>query len=87
MTAHFAKDSFELVLPKLSREEKPGFAARLTGAVQWLAEMPRRRALLNELSVLSDHELQDIGLTRGDLPRVFDPGFGRQRSFARTAGN
>ena len=43
--------------------------------MRWLAEMPRRRAVLDELGRLSDHELADIGLTRGDLPRVFDPSF------------
>jgi uncharacterized protein YjiS (DUF1127 family) len=95
MNAHVAKDSFDIVLPGLSRESlaredrkrRPSLASRLAGAVQWLTEMPRRRALLNELSALSDHELADIGLSRADLPRVFDPTFARQRACARNAGN
>jgi uncharacterized protein YjiS (DUF1127 family) len=37
--------------------------------------MPRRRAVINELDALSDHELADIGLARVDVPRVFDRDF------------
>ena len=42
--------------------------------------MPRRRAVLDELSMLSDHELADIGLSRVDLGRVFDPSFAAERA-------
>ena len=52
-----------------------GLRGRLASAVQWLAEAPRRRAVINELESLSDYELADIGLTRADLPRVFDRDF------------
>ncbi len=45
------------------------------GAVTFLATYPRRRALYDELNAMSDRELRDIGLTRGDLARVFDPDF------------
>ncbi|MBO0712341.1 MAG: DUF1127 domain-containing protein [Acetobacteraceae bacterium] len=34
-----------------------------------------QHATLNELAMLSDHELADIGLNRSDIPRVFDPDF------------
>ena len=34
-----------------------------------------RRAVLNELAQLSDRDLADIGLSRADLHRVFDPEF------------
>ncbi len=57
-----------------------GLRARLAGAAQWLAEQPRRRAVINELATLSDHELADIGLARGDLNRVFDRGFAAGRA-------
>ena len=51
---------------------KSGPVARL---MAWLSDMPRRRQVLNELRSLSDHELADIGLSRGDLHRVFEPDF------------
>ena len=38
-----------------------------------------RRAVLNELTQLSDRDLDDIGLSRGQLHRVFDPEFARSR--------
>ena len=37
-----------------------------------IAEYPRRRRVMDELSMLTDRELADIGLTRGDISRVFD---------------
>lgn len=47
----------------------------LAGAVAYIVELPRRRAVLDELSQLSDRELADIGLSRTELTRVFDPQF------------
>jgi uncharacterized protein YjiS (DUF1127 family) len=38
-----------------------------------------RRTVLNELAQLSDRDLADIGLSRGQLQRVFDPEFARNR--------
>jgi len=58
---------------------------KLRAAVRWIAEMPKRRAVLDELNTLSDHELSDIGLSRGDLRQVFDPAFVEQRA-TQTAG-
>ncbi len=52
-----------------------GFAQRVKGMAASLANLPRRRAVIAELSALSDRELADIGLTRGELTRVFDPRF------------
>jgi uncharacterized protein YjiS (DUF1127 family) len=53
----------------------------LRGAASWVAGALKRRAVINELSMLSDHELADIGLSRADIPNVFD------RSFAASRGN
>ncbi len=55
-----------------SRRSKPGVFARLRA---WLD----RRSVAAELNALSDRELADIGLTRADLTRVFEPAFVRQR--------
>ena len=38
------------------------------------------RATLNELTLLSDRELADIGLNRSDIPRVLDPDFAAEHS-------
>jgi uncharacterized protein YjiS (DUF1127 family) len=49
-----------------------GVLAWISGLVQRVLEQPRRRAVIAELAQLSDHELTDIGLSRGNLHRVFD---------------
>ncbi len=43
--------------------------ARRLGA--WLRSRGRERAVLNELERLTDRELADIGLARGDIRMVF----------------
>ncbi|MDB5369875.1 MAG: hypothetical protein JWP20_1433 [Roseomonas sp.] len=40
-------------------------------AYQAIMEYPRRRRVMDELSMLTDRELADIGLNRGDIGRVF----------------
>jgi uncharacterized protein YjiS (DUF1127 family) len=37
-----------------------------------IAQYPARRRVMDELSMLTDRELADIGLSRGDIGRVFD---------------
>ncbi len=55
-------------------------AGRLMAALRWIAEQPRRRAVIQELETLTDHELADIGLSRVTLRRVFDPDFAVSRA-------
>ena len=52
-----------------------GLFARLRAAAAYLFALPQRRAVMNELSLLTDHELADIGLNRKELDRVFNPRF------------
>jgi uncharacterized protein YjiS (DUF1127 family) len=40
-------------------------------AGRWLRDVSRRNAVINELDRLSDRELADIGLSRGDIRSVF----------------
>ena len=47
------------------------------------AEWRRREATLREMEMLTERELADIGLTRADLPRVFDPAFAAERARGR----
>jgi uncharacterized protein YjiS (DUF1127 family) len=50
-----------------------GHALAAIGAA--LVSWPTRRATYEKLRRLSDRELADIGLTRGDIARVFEPDF------------
>ena len=54
-------------------------AQRIGSFVNNLLAMSRRRAVLDELSSLSDRELADIGLSRSELNRVFDTQFAEAR--------
>jgi uncharacterized protein YjiS (DUF1127 family) len=45
-----------------------------------IADYPARRRAYDELRSLSDRELADIGLTRMDIVRVFDPDFPAERT-------
>ena len=54
---------------------RPTIGDRMRGWFQTLAELPRRRAVIEELRTLSDRELADIGISRADVGRVFDSRF------------
>ncbi len=102
MSAPMTKSQMAFDLPKLSyidtRWEEPavqievlprrehGFASWIAGRVAafrtWRADMRS----LAELNSMSDRELFDVGLNRGDVVRIFDDRFnedlrGRGRSF------
>ena len=81
MNMRAADTDFDFVMPRQSERQNqgPGPVGRFGAMVQWLMDMPRRRAVINELDALSDHELADIGLARGDVRRVFDRSFKVER--------
>jgi uncharacterized protein YjiS (DUF1127 family) len=92
MSAQFAKDQVSFFAPSNLSETGPsvyappfenGFAARVRSAAARVAQMFNRRAVISELSMLSDHELADIGLTRSDIPYVFDRNFVATRALPR----
>ncbi len=94
MTAQFAKDQVSYLAPVNLSEAAPsafapanenGLAVRVRAATAWVSALLKRRAVMNELSMLSDHELADIGLTRSDIPRVFDRSFVACRGTPRAA--
>lgn len=60
-----------------------GVVVALRNVVAWIADLPRRRAVLGELEMMSDRELADIGLVRAELPRIFDEDFAAARKAAR----
>lgn len=48
-----------------------GLGAAFVKAARYLASIPSRQAVKNELSRLSDRELNDIGLSRSEISHVF----------------
>jgi uncharacterized protein YjiS (DUF1127 family) len=52
-----------------------GLAAWLSQQVAALVAWHRNSVAAAELRAMSDYELADIGLSRSDLSRVFEPGF------------
>jgi uncharacterized protein YjiS (DUF1127 family) len=89
MNAPLAKDQFQFSLGNLSyigpeyeeasarfvKPEKHGAARFLESIVARMAEWRRRRQVIDEMAMMTDRELSDIGLSRSDLARVFDPNF------------
>ncbi len=69
----------DYALPGSGHATGRGIGRRIADALATLVAMPRRRAVLDELSRLSDRELADIGVARSELRRVFDPEFTRER--------
>ena len=50
-------------------------AKAIVGVGKALLSFPERQSTMQSLRQLSDRELADIGLTRADIVRVFEPGF------------
>ena len=87
MSAQFAKDQVSFTAPMNFSDAAPRVFAPASGGVvravtNWFAGVMQRRAVFEELGSLSDHELADIGLTRSDIPYVFDRGFADSRNCA-----
>ncbi|MCX7380753.1 MAG: DUF1127 domain-containing protein [Alphaproteobacteria bacterium] len=99
MSAQVSKESIALMMPnRLGHyfRDEPEFMTRpevprldIFGAVwallMWVVQTPRRRAVLDELNTLSEHELADIGLSRSEVTRIFDPSFAAERNAQRAA--
>lgn len=69
------------------RDAVVGFFRALRSAAIFIVTFPQRRAVFEQLNALSDRELADIGLTRGDLVHVFDEDFVRAREAAAKAAS
>ena len=54
---------------RVSTSEAGSLRGRLS---RWLAERRRRARLAHELSQLSDRDLTDLGIGRGDFPAILD---------------
>jgi len=97
MNAPLAKDQFTYSLGNMSYigatyEDAPAYPAQevrqasggwIARGVRAIKEWYRRQAVLREMEMMTDRELADIGLSRADLPRVFDLAFVADRARGR----
>ena len=65
----------------LGRALADGLAFLMAGVRNWAG----RQVTMAEMGSMSDRELADIGLNRGDLPRVFDADFVADHARGRVA--
>jgi uncharacterized protein YjiS (DUF1127 family) len=97
MTAQITNDQFNYSLGNVSYvdysyDEPParvieiptlGIGKLLRRIVVAVAGWRRRQAVIREMETLTDRDLADIGLSRADLPRVFDPDFAADHAHGR----
>jgi uncharacterized protein YjiS (DUF1127 family) len=97
MNAPITKDQFTFKLGNMSYVDysydeptatvastpKHGVGHWFVRAMGAVAQWRRRQTVMRELEMLTEHELADIGLTRADLPRVFDPAFAAEHAGGR----
>ncbi len=77
MNARFSASSanaaaVELVRQDAIRERDAKVSQWFRNVFRAIAAYPQRRRAMDELSMLTDRELADIGLNRSDISRVFD---------------
>ena len=90
---HFAFSLGDLTYIDLTYDSEPTASivrAEKHGAARWFgrlldlaAEWQRRRATMQEMAMMTDRDLSDIGLSRADLARIFDPTFATDRACGR----
>ena len=66
--------------PVLPRRRQSWVARAASAPVRWAAAYAERRRVMGELMQMSDRELADLGLSRYDIHRVFDPQFAAERA-------
>jgi uncharacterized protein YjiS (DUF1127 family) len=74
----YIDSDYDPFVPAAAPRQQPkprGFGRWIADLVAGFATMPRRWATVRELEMMSSRELADIGLTRGDVGRVFDGDF------------
>jgi uncharacterized protein YjiS (DUF1127 family) len=71
----YVDSTYDDGIPQTAAPAPHGFSAWVNNFAAKLADWQRRRAVMEEMAMMTDRELSDIGLSRADLPRVFDPSF------------
>ncbi len=70
---------------RLPRRRRGAFSRLLRGVTDWVGGIRERQSVLDQLAGMSDRDLADIGLSRGQIHAVFDPEFVRERDAAHRA--
>jgi uncharacterized protein YjiS (DUF1127 family) len=97
MNAPTAQDQFSFSLgnvsyigPAYEDAQTPSVKPHPRGVGQWFAAFAaafsawrQRHAVLQEMQLMTDRELSDIGLSRADLTRVFEPTFAADHARGR----
>ncbi|MGE0417440.1 MAG: DUF1127 domain-containing protein [Acetobacteraceae bacterium] len=99
MSAPIAKSQIAFELPKLSyvdarleepnllqrpmEQPKQGFGAWIAGRISALARWNRDHEQAAELYSMTDRELMDMGLSRGDIPGVVSGQYSKELNEAR----
>ncbi len=78
MATNLTNQSVGFLADHRRRAARPAFGQRVGRALAAVRTIGQHRAAANELASLSDRELADIGLNRGDLGRVLDPEFAEE---------
>lgn len=80
---HAAMAARDAAIAQGIRRAARAVVAALTAVAHAVANWPSKRRTYAELQSLTDRELADIGLSRGDLGRVFDPDFAQPQRAAK----
>ena len=82
--AKWEEPNLRAPVPTPNATRRSGLAAWLSRRIAGFVSWRRDTQAATELSQMSDHELSDIGLSRADIGRVFNPDFNadlQQRGF------
>lgn len=86
----FSLGNLSYIGPEYEETRETSVNQRPSGVGGWLAacfkaiaDWRKRQAVLQEMQLMTDRELSDIGLSRADLTRVFDPAFAADHSRGR----
>jgi uncharacterized protein YjiS (DUF1127 family) len=74
-TLSYVDSTYDEVTAPAVKARHRGIGYLLGRAVAALSEWRRRRVVMQEMEMMTDRELADIGLARSDVSRVFDRAF------------
>jgi uncharacterized protein YjiS (DUF1127 family) len=66
--------------PTLPRHRQSWLARLVSTPVRWASAYAERRRVTGELMQMSDRDLADLGISRYDIHRVFDPKFAAEHA-------